>query len=192
VTCNVSLRWLFFGYVTHRVHSDDWMLAQHRVSPDEFAVASSVLCLLEPAMLGSQAGQELLNRLAQPLVGQCLVDPYSVSSSGRYRKEGEQSNSRRLMLVGNVTVIASRGQFGRPLLRTVEIIGPQIDVVEFEIVGDMSANGMTMQRAKILSEGFLLLWPNVLEILITENYHSSLSKKQRKLVLLCVGQLREL
>jgi hypothetical protein len=93
------------------------------------------------------------------------------------------------MLVRNVTVIASCGQLGRPLLRTVEIVSSQVDVVELEIVGDMSANRMYMQRAEILSERFLLLWPDVLEILITENYHSSLSKKQRKLVLLCIRQL---
>lgn len=49
-----------------------------------------------------------------------------------------------------------------------------------------------MQRPKVLSKSFLLLWPNVFKVLIPENDNSTFGKKQGKLILLLISQVRQL
>lgn len=49
-----------------------------------------------------------------------------------------------------------------------------------------------MQAAKVPAELLLLLRANVLEVLVPEDHHAALGDEQGELVLLRVGQLREL
>jgi hypothetical protein len=51
---------------------------------------------------------------------------------------------------------------------------------------------MNMQLAKILAKLLLFLWPDVLEILATKDYNSSLSYQKREFILLSVTKLAEL
>lgn len=49
-----------------------------------------------------------------------------------------------------------------------------------------------METAKVLAELLLLLWPDVLEVLVTENYNTTLGYQQGELVLLGVRELGQL
>lgn len=51
---------------------------------------------------------------------------------------------------------------------------------------------MDMQTTKVLPKLLLLLQPDVLEVLVSEHDHASLRHQERELVLLGIGELREL
>ena len=46
-----------------------------------------------------------------------------------------------------------------------------------------------VKPAEVLAKLFLLLWPDVLEVLVSENYYAALRYQQRELVFLGIGQL---
>lgn len=48
---------------------------------------------------------------------------------------------------------------------------------------------MNMKTSKILAEFFLLLRPNILEVLVAEHHNTALSYQQCELILLSVRQL---
>lgn len=51
---------------------------------------------------------------------------------------------------------------------------------------------MNMETAEVLPELLLFLRPDVLEVLVAENYNTTLGDQQRELILLSIGQLGQL
>lgn len=104
---------------------------------------------------------------------------------------------------------ASGRQLGRALLRSVEIVRAKIDVVKLNMIFNMSTNRlgypyqqvkiskltqessyMNMKSTKVLSELLLLLSTNIFEVLVSEDYNTSLGNKQGKFVFLDITELR--
>ncbi len=46
------------------------------------------------------------------------------------------------MLVAHVRVVPCRGQLGGALLRPVEVVGAEVDAVEFDVVFDVGTDGL--------------------------------------------------
>ena len=89
-------------------------------------------------------------------------------------------------------MIACSCESGGATAETVEIVFPDIDAVELNVVFDVRSNGMHVQTAEVLTKLFLLLRPNVFEVLIAKNDDTALRDQKRKFVLLRVCQLRQL
>jgi hypothetical protein len=76
--------------------------------------------------------------------------------------------------------------------RVVLIVRAQVNVVKLQIVLDVRADGVDVQRAKVAGKFLLGVDAGVLEILVAEDDDAALGNEQGELVLLQVGQRRQL
>jgi hypothetical protein len=92
---------------SYRMNANDGVLGFHRFSADEFPIPTCALCLRETRMLGSQAFQELLDGIRETIVSSYLRNPTRISSGAGNSKECKNGDSRGLVLVADIRVVAS-------------------------------------------------------------------------------------
>jgi hypothetical protein len=93
-------------------------------------------------VLGAKTFKKCLDRLRKPVVSRNLRDPAGVAASRRDLQKSENGNTRSLVLVGDVGVIADGRQLVGFVTGTIFVVGAEIDVVKFEMVFDVGANGL--------------------------------------------------
>ena len=109
---------------------------------DKVAVALGTFGLWEAAVLGTQALEEGLDGLGETCVGCCLRGPACVASCLWDGEEGQDGDSGGLALVGHVGVVSYCGEFVAPVAVAVLVVGAEVDVVEFQVVFDVGADGL--------------------------------------------------
>lgn len=75
---------------------------------------------------------------------------------------------------------------------TVLVVRSEVDVVQLEVVFDVSPDGVDVQGTKVSTEFFLLCYADVLEVLVAEDNDAAFGDQQREFILLQVAELGEL
>jgi hypothetical protein len=82
------------------------MITLNRLPSYMLPIPPRILRLREPTVLRTQTLNELLDRVRQPLVRSDLRDPASVAACRRDTQQSEEGDSRRLVLVRDIRVVA--------------------------------------------------------------------------------------
>lgn len=171
-----------------RVHAHHRVLRLDRLAPHVLAVAPGIFGLREPAVLRAQALEQRADRRRQALVGGRGRGPGGVAADGRDAQQSQDGDAGRLVLVRDVRVVARGGQPVVTLARAVLVVRAQVNVVELEVVLDVGADGVDVQRAKVAGKFLLGVDAGVLEVLVAEDDDAALGNEQGELVLLQVGE----
>ncbi len=129
------------------MHANDGVLRLDGLSPDELSIATGSFGLREAAVLGSQAFQESLDGLREALVRHGLRGPAGVATSGRHGKQGENGDSGRLVLVGDIGMVSNGAELVAPVPAPILVVGAEIDVVQLKIVLDVRADRLLLMSA---------------------------------------------
>jgi hypothetical protein len=124
------------------MHPDDGMVRLHRLPPHKLAVLPRPVRLRIARMLRPQTLQQLLDGVAKALIGDCLGRPACITARRRDGKECQDRDAGGLVLVGDVRVVARRRELCGARLRAVEVVGAEVDVVEFDVVLYVGAYGV--------------------------------------------------
>lgn len=130
------------------MHADDGVVALDRLTSDEVAVPAGVLRLLETAVLSPQPLQEGLEGFREPVVGCCLGGPASVAASLRNLEEREERDARGLVFIGDIRVVTDGGEPACAAAQSVQVVFPEVDRVELNVVLDMGAGGLWTEVSK--------------------------------------------
>ena len=116
------------------------MLANDWLPPHMFPISLCTLRLWVSTMFSPQSFQQSLDWLRKPLIRSDLRGPSCVSTSGGDLKQSEDCDGGGLVLVGDVRVVACCCEAGGAALGTVEVVGAEVDVVEFDVVLDVGSH----------------------------------------------------
>lgn len=118
-------------YAHYGVVALDWL------TPDEVAIPVGIFRLLEATMLRPQPLQEGFEGFRETVVGCCLGGPAGVTTSLWDLEEGEQRDSRGLVLIRDVRVVPSGGESACAAAQSVQVVLPEVDRVELNVVLDV-------------------------------------------------------
>ena len=127
---------------TYRMHPYNRMLRFHRLPAYKLPIPPRALGLPEPVMLCPQPLQQLLDRLRQPLVSSDLRNPCRISARGGNFQQREHGDRGWLVLVRDIGVVARGRQLRRAQLCAVQVVGAEIDIVEFNVIFHVSTDGL--------------------------------------------------
>lgn len=130
----------------HRMNPNNRMLGLDRFPADKLAVASAVLRLWETAMLRAEAVEKRLDGLGQPGIGCCLGCPCGVSARRGYGQESQDGDTRCLVLVGHIGMIADSAELITLIPSPVFIIRAEVDIVQLEVVLDMRSDRLGVRH----------------------------------------------
>jgi hypothetical protein len=115
------------------------MLTNDWLPPHMLPVSLRILGLWISTMLRPQPLKQSLDWLRKPLISRNLRGPSCVSARGWDLQKSEDCDSRGLVLVRDVGVVACCCKACGAALGTVEVVGAEVDVVEFDVVLDVGS-----------------------------------------------------
>ena len=165
-----------------RMCPHDWVYALARLPPHNTAFRFGCFSLLNARMHGTQAMQSLSKGWAQSSVGLDSINEECISTGGRLVKDVQNRCSRRLVLIGDITVPdKARSSLSKNIL-CGWIIRASVHQVDFRMALWTPARMMNMKSPKIPSKFNGLLNWQICEILITESKYLALSGEQGDLI----------
>jgi hypothetical protein len=110
----------------------------------EMTGARRALRLRERRVHRAQALQQLLDGWREALVRRRLRHPRRVAARRRHLQQRQDGDGRWLVLVRHIRVVPRRCEPVGLVPRARQVIGPEVDVVEFEVVLDVCSRGLAI------------------------------------------------
>ena len=143
------------------MHPHNGMSRDNRRPPHMFAISHGTFSLWEARMLSSQSFQQFLDRFRKALVGCNLGYPPSISTCRGNLQEREDGDGWRLVLVGHIGVVSCCCETSGSTLCAIEVVGSEVDVVEFNVILDVSSyrlSSLNDQLSAIFLPCGMLTW----------------------------------
>lgn len=172
--------------------SHNRMLMLYRLSSLDTTLSSSSIDLLNTRMHDLEAVQSSLKLGTQTLVGLDTISEDSITTDLGHIQDIEESGSRRLSLIGDITVPSNRASSRLKELLVGLIASSSVYNVELRVASGRARCWVDVVAAEVASPVLGFLQREIGEVLVAECHDLALGHIERELVLAGWSELAEL